>query len=145
MLLLSIVLYILLTLAIGVYASTFVKNSKDYLLAGRNLPFFMATFVAFATWFGAETVLGASSQMAKEGLWGVIEDPFGAALCLILVGLFFAKPLYRLNLLTFGDFYRRFYGRKAEVVASLLLIASYFGWIGAQMLAIGLILNITTG
>jgi Na+/proline symporter len=88
-------------------------------LAGRNLPFFMATFVAFATWFGAETVLGASSQMAKEGLWGVIEDPFGAALCLILVGLFFAKPLYRLNLLTFGDFYRRFYGRKAEIVASL--------------------------
>jgi Na+/proline symporter len=145
MLLLSIVLYILLTIAIGVYASTFVKNSKDYLLAGRNLPFFMATFVAFATWFGAETVLGASSQMAKEGLWGVIEDPFGAALCLILVGLFFAKPLYRLNLLTFGDFYRRFYGRKAEIVASLLLIASYFGWIGAQMLAIGLILSITTG
>jgi SSS family solute:Na+ symporter len=145
MLLLSIVLYILLTLAIGVYASTLVKNSKDYLLAGRNLPFFMATFVAFATWFGAETVLGASSQMAKEGLWGVIEDPFGAALCLILVGIFFAKPLYRLNLLTFGDFYKRFYGRKAEIVASLLIIASYFGWIGAQMLAIGLILNITTG
>ncbi len=145
MLLLFIVLYILLTLAIGVYASTLVKSSKDYLLAGRNLPFFMATFVAFATWFGAETVLGASSQMAKEGLWGVIEDPFGAALCLILVGLFFAKPLYRLNLLTFGDFYRRFYGRKAEVVASFMLIGSYFGWIGAQMLAIGLILSITTG
>jgi len=145
MLILFIVLYMLITLAIGVFASRLVKNSRDYILAGRNLPFYMATFVAFATWFGSETVLGASSVMAKEGLWGVVADPFGAALCLILVGLFFAKPLYRMNLLTFGDFYRVVYGRKAEIVAGFMLIASYFGWIGAQMVAIGIILHITTG
>ncbi|WP_448588529.1 sodium:solute symporter family protein [Thermocrinis sp.] len=145
MLILFIVLYMLLTLAVGVFASRLVQNSKDYLLAGRSLPFHIATFVAFATWFGSETILGASSVMAKEGLWGVVADPFGAALCLILVGLFFAKPLYRMNLITFGDFYRVRYGRKTEIVASIMLIASYFGWIGAQMVAIGIILHITTG
>jgi len=146
MIIFFIVLYMLITLVVGILAGKLlVKNSKDYLLAGRNLPFYMATFVAFATWFGSETVLGASSVMAKEGLWGVVSDPFGAALCLVLVGLFFAKPLYRMNLLTFGDFYRVKYGRKAEIVASIMLIASYFGWIGAQMVAIGLILHITIG
>ncbi|WP_333784389.1 sodium:solute symporter family protein [Thermocrinis sp.] len=146
MIIFFIVLYMLITLVVGILAGKLlVKNSKDYLLAGRNLPFYMATFVAFATWFGSETVLGASSVMAKEGLWGVISDPFGAALCLVLVGLFFAKPLYRMNLLTFGDFYRVKYGRKAEIVASIMLIASYFGWIGAQMVAIGLMLHITIG
>ncbi|MFN3598733.1 MAG: sodium:solute symporter family protein [Aquificaceae bacterium] len=145
MLLGFILLYILGTLFIGLLASTFVKNSKDYILAGRNLPLSMATFVTFATWFGSETVLGASSVMAKEGLIGVIEDPFGAALCLILIGLFFAKPLYRMNLLTMGDFYRVIYGRRAEVVASLMMVFSYFGWIAAQMVAIGIILQLVLG
>ena len=145
MLLGFILLYIVGTLFIGLLASTLVKNSRDYILAGRNLPLYMATFVAFATWFGSETVLGASSVMAKDGLIGVIEDPFGAALCLILIGLFFAKPLYRMNLLTMGDFYRVIYGRNAEIVASVMMVFSYFGWIAAQMVAIGIILQLVLG
>lgn len=142
MLAILIVLYLILTLGIGLFSSLLIKNSKDYILAGRNLPLYMATFVSFATWFGSETILGASSVMAKDGLYGVIEDPFGAALCLILVGIFFAKPLYRLNLLTIGDFYKSIFGRKVEIVASLMMVFSYFGWIGAQMLAIGIILQL---
>ncbi|MDW8433548.1 MAG: sodium:solute symporter family protein [Aquificaceae bacterium] len=142
MLPLFVLLYISVTLLLGLLASTLVKTSKDYILAGRSLPLYMATFVAFATWFGSETVLGASSVMAKEGLIGVMQDPFGAALCLILVGLFFAKPLYRMNLLTIGDFYRVVYGRKVEVVASIMMVFSYFGWIAAQMVAIGIVLQL---
>ncbi|MFN7065744.1 MAG: sodium:solute symporter family protein [Aquificaceae bacterium] len=145
MLLGFILFYMVGTLFIGLLASTLVKTSKDYIIAGRNLPLFMATFVAFATWFGSETVLGASSVMAKEGLLGVIEDPFGAALCLILIGLFFARPLYRMNLLTMGDFYKVVYGRRVEIVASVMMVFSYFGWIGAQMVAIGIILQLVLG
>ncbi len=69
------------------------------MLAGRCLPFYMSTAVVFATWFGSETLLGASAEFAQHGLLGVIEDPFGAALCLVLVGVFFARRLYRMNLL----------------------------------------------
>ena len=145
MLLAFIILYMLGVLLLGFIASTFVKNSKDYLLAGKSLPLYMATFVTFATWFGSETVLGASSVFAREGLLGVIEDPFGASLCLILIGLFFARPLYRLNLLTMGDFYRLVYDRRTEVVASLMMVASYFGWVAAQFVAIGVILKVVLG
>lgn len=99
----------------------------------------------FATWFGSETLLGASSEFIDKGFLGVIEDPFGAALCLILIGLFFARKLYRLNLLTFGDFYRLRYNRSVELVASFFLVISYFGWIAAQMVALGIILNLITG
>ncbi len=145
MLVVFILLYTLATLGIGYLASRFIRTSKDFILAGRNLPLGISTFALFATWFGAETVLGASSVMAKDGLYGVIEDPFGAALCLILVGLFFAKRLYRMNLLTFGDFYRLYYGRRVEVLASVMLVMSYFGWIAAQMVAIGIIAQISLG
>ena len=74
------------------------------MLAGRSLPLMLSSAALFATWFGSETVFGASSRFLEDGLYGVIEDPFGAALCLFLFGLFFARKLYNMNLLTLGDF-----------------------------------------
>jgi solute:Na+ symporter, SSS family len=145
MLLFFILLYLLVTVLVGVWASRRVHNTTDFLLAGRKLPLYMATTVVFATWFGSETLLGASSEFAEKGLLGIIEDPFGAALCLLLIGLFFARKLYRLNLLTFGDFYRIRYNRQAELVAAFFLVISYFGWIAAQMVALGIVFNLLFG
>jgi solute:Na+ symporter, SSS family len=136
-----VVAYILITLFIGVWAARKVKSSTDFMIAGKNLSFPVATATVFATWFGSETILGASSTFAEGGLFSVISDPFGAALCLILVGLFFARRLYRLNLLTFGDFYKVTYGPRAERIASICLVWSYLGWIAAQFIAMGLILH----
>jgi solute:Na+ symporter, SSS family len=145
MLLFFILLYLLLNVLIGIWASRRVKNTSDFLLAGRELSFPFATAVVFATWFGSETLLGASSEFSEKGILGVIEDPFGAALCLILIGVFFARKLYRMNLLTFGDFYRVRYNRQVELIASFFLIISYFGWIAAQMVALGIIMNLIAG
>src|SRR5262245_34169497 len=122
-----ILVYLVVTLFIGVYSSRFVKNSNDFIVAGRQLSLLMATATEFATWFGSETVMGASSRMAEGGFMEVIEDPFGASLCLLLVGLFFARPLYRMRLLTFGDYYRSIFGKRAEFIAAIALIVSYFG------------------
>ncbi|TXK52419.1 sodium:solute symporter [Pontibacter qinzhouensis] len=141
MLVFFILLYLLFTIGIGLWASRRVHNTKDFLLAGRQLPFYISTAVVFATWFGSETLLGASSEFAQHGLLGVIEDPFGAALCLVLVGLFFARKLYRLNLLTMGDYYRIRYDRVTEGVAAVFMVISYFGWIAAQMVALGIVMN----
>jgi len=140
-----ILLYLVFTMLIGVISAHLIKSTKDYIQAGRRLPFSVATFVAFATWFGSETVLGASSEMAKSGLGGVVQDPFGASLCLILVGLFFAKPLYKMNILTLGDFFRIKYNSKVELISSIMMVLSYFGWIAAQMLALGIVLKMIFG
>ncbi|MBD1395577.1 sodium:solute symporter family protein [Pontibacter sp. JH31] len=141
MLVFFVVLYLLFNIGVGFWASRRVRDTKDFLLAGRSLPFYISTTVVFATWFGSETLLGASSEFASHGLLGVIEDPFGAALCLVLVGLFFAKKLYRLNLLTIGDYYRIRYNRTTEQIAAFFMIISYFGWIAAQMVALGIVMN----
>ena len=98
---------------------TRVKNTADFAIAGRSLPLVMIVTTTFATWFGSETVLGIPAKFVQGGLNGVVEDPFGAGICLILVGLFFAAKLYRMNLLTIGDYYRERYGRSVEVVCSL--------------------------
>jgi Na+/proline symporter len=103
------------------------------------LPSYIVIATVFATWFGSETVLGIPAKFANEGLRGVVEDPFGASLCLILVGLFFARKLYRMNLLTIGDYYRQRYNRPVEVMVSLCIVISYLGWVAAQITALGLV------
>jgi SSS family transporter len=145
LLLASIIGYLLLTLFVGWLAARRVKTSGDFMLAGRSLPLMLSSAALFATWFGSETVFGASSEFLKGGLYAVIEDPFGAALCLLLFGLFFARKLYRLNLLTLGDFFKVRFGRHTELVASVFLAPPYVGYIAAQLVAMGLILNVVAG
>ena len=115
------------------------------MLAGRKLPLILASSALFATWFGSETVLGASSEFVENGLLGVIEDPFGAALCLVLVGVLVARPLYRMNILTFCDFYRDRFSKRVELLSSLCMVPSYFGWIAAQLVAIGILFQVVAG
>ena len=145
MLLWFVIAYWIISVGIGLYAATRVHNTRDCAIAGRSLPFYMVTATVFATWFGAETVLGIPAIFLKEGLHGVVADPFGAALCLILVGLFFAAPLYRMNLLTIGDFYRKRFGKGVEIFCSTAIILSYLGWVAAQITALGLVFNVVSG
>ncbi|MGZ5819602.1 MAG: sodium:solute symporter family transporter, partial [Burkholderiaceae bacterium] len=134
-----VVLYLLGTLGIGVWAGTRIKNTGDFAIAGRSLPLIMVITTTFATWFGAETVMGIPAEFVKGGLGAVVEDPFGAGTCLILVGLFFAARLYKLNLLTIGDYYRQRYGKGIEVFCSITIMLSYLGWVAAQITALGLV------
>ncbi len=126
MLLWFVIIYWIISVAIGLWAAQRVHNSKDYTVAGRSLPLYIVTATVFATWFGSETVLGIPATFLREGLGGVIADPFGSSMCLILVGLFFARPLYRMNLLTIGDFYRARYNRAVELATSICIVISWF-------------------
>jgi SSS family transporter len=139
-----VVLYLLGTLALGVWAGTRIKNTSDFAIAGRRLPLAMVITTTFATWFGAETVMGIPAKFVQSGLNAIVEDPFGAGTCLILVGAFFAARLYRLNLLTIGDFYRQRFGKGVEVFCSVAIILSYLGWVAAQITALGLVFSVLT-
>ncbi len=145
MLIWFVLLYLLFSVGIGLYASTRVHNSRDFVVAGRNLPLPIVTATVFATWFGAETVLGISATFVKDGLGAVVADPFGASMCLIIAGLFFAPLLYRMNLLTIGDYYRARYNRTVELIMTICIMISYLGWVAAQVTALGLVFNVVSG
>ncbi len=144
MLLTAILIYLAITLAIGAWSARLVKNSNDFVLAGRSLPLFLSASALFATWFGSETIFGASSVYLEEGLIGVIEDPFGGALCLILFGLFYLRPMYRMNVLTIGDVFKKIFGERLAFFASMFMIPAYFGYVAAQLIALSLVLGAVT-
>ena len=142
MLLTLVIAYLFVTIGVGLWAARRVKNTADFAIAGRHLPMFMIITTTFATWFGSEIVLGVPAKFIQGGLNAVVEDPFGAGMCLILVGLFFAGKLYRMTLLTISDYYRKRYGRSVEIICSLIIMLSYLGWVSAQVTALGLVFNL---
>ncbi|MBI1345748.1 sodium:solute symporter [bacterium] len=142
MLVACVLVYMVATIATGLYAARMVHGSKDFMVAGRSLPLYMNFACVFATWFGAETVLSVSSKFAHEGLGFVSGDPFGASFCLVLVAFFFARTFYRMELLTIGDYYHKRYGKTVEMITSLGIASSYLGWTSAQLSALGLTIHV---
>ncbi|MEY3969277.1 MAG: hypothetical protein RL617_290 [Pseudomonadota bacterium] len=142
MLLSLVTAYLVLSIALGLLAARRVHSASDYITAGRNLPMPVILAMVFATWFGAETVLGISATFLEEGFRGLISDPLGASICLVLFGLVFALPLYRMKLMTLGDFFRVRYNRQVELILSLCIVVSYLGWVSAQVTALGLVFNV---
>jgi Na+/proline symporter len=144
MLLGFVIAYWVISVGIGLWAALRVKNTADFAAAGHSLPLSIVTATVFATWFGSEAVLGAPATFMKEGLGGIVSDPFGSSMCLILVGVFFAKHLYNRRMLTIGDFFREKYGRTVEVLITLCIVVSYLGWVAAQIKALGLVFNVVS-
>lgn len=144
MLIWFVISYWLLAIGVGLWAAMRVKNTADFAAAGHSLPLPVVTATVFATWFGSETILGIPATFLKEGLGGIVSDPFGSSMCLILVGLFFARHLYNRKMLTIGDFYREKYGRTVEVLITLCIVVSYLGWVAAQIKALGLVFNVVS-
>ncbi len=139
--LIGIFAYILLQLLVGVLVSKRIASEDDYLLAGRRLGLGLGTFTVFATWFGAETCIGAAGAVYRTGLSGGSADPFGYAACLLLMGVLFAVPLWRMRLTTLADLFRLRYSPRVEKLVVLMVAPTSIMWAGAQIRAFGQIIS----
>ena len=137
MLVTSVLLYIALTLVVGFWASRRVKTTRDFTLAGRKLPAAVVGVTIFATWFGPEYIMGVPGRFVERGMMGIITDQFGTLLCLLLVGFFYARQLYRLKIVTLSDFFQLRYNKTLALATAIIQVITYFFWIAAQFVALG--------
>jgi Na+/proline symporter len=142
--LLAIFAYLAVQLGIGVWVSRRIRTEEDYLVAGRRLGYTLATFSIFATWFGAETIIGSGGRALRDGFSFTAAEPFGYGLCLVLMGLVFAVPLWRRRLTTLADLFRDRFSTATERVAAVILIPSSVLWAAAQIRAFGSVLSTGT-
>ncbi|MGJ3231272.1 MAG: sodium:solute symporter family protein [Oceanicaulis sp.] len=136
--------YVLIQLGIAVWASRRIAGDADYLVAGRRLGVFTLGISLFATWFGGETVMGASAAIASEGLAGARAEPVGYALCLAAAALLVAGALRSKGYMTLADFFRDRFGKRAEIAAALVSIPTSVIWAAAQLLALAALLAAVT-
>jgi Na+/proline symporter len=133
--------YVASQLLIAFWFSRRNRTEEDYLLAGRSLGPWMTLFAVFATWFGAETCIGAAGEAYRRGLSGVLSDPFGYTVGIVLMGALFAAALWKRGLLTLADLFRDRYGTGVERLTALIMIPSSLMWAAAQVRAFGQVLS----
>lgn len=133
----ALIVFLALQLGIGVWVTKYIANEADYLVGGKRLGYVLVTFSLFATWFGAETVIGSSGEIYGGGITLASAEPFGYGLCLILAGALLAKPLHDRGLTTLADLYRQRFGVGVERLAAILMIPSSVLWAAAQVRAFG--------
>lgn len=139
--LLGVIAYVLLQFAIGAWVSRRIVTERDYINAGRQLGLGIAAFSVFATWFGAEAIVGTAGTVYRDGLVGATIDPFGYAAALLIVGVTIAVPLWSRGYVTFADFFRERYSQGVERLAILLILPGTIIWGAAQIRAFGQVMG----
>lgn len=138
MILIGVAAFIVLQTAIGLYVARKVGGSStNFIVAGRGLILPLAAATLMAQAVDTNATLGNTDLTAEFGFWAGASLPIGLALCLLITGLFFAKPLNRMGLMTLPDFFRRKYGRSVEVLASLIMILSFSILLAGNLVAGG--------
>ena len=121
-------IYVGLQLALGLWIARRVHSADDFLVAGRRLGPVLATVSIFATWFGAESCIGAAGSIYADGLGWYSVEPFGYGLCLLLLGAFFAARLWRTGVTTVADLFGQRYGASTARIAALLMVPTSLLW-----------------
>jgi Na+/proline symporter len=134
----GVVVLLIATLGIGLLVSKQIKGrSTNYIVAGRSLILPLAAATLMAQSLDANATLGNTDLTAAFGFWAGASLPIGLALCLFLTGLFFARPLNRLKLLTIADFFKMKYGRTTEIISSIIMALSFAILLGGNLVAGG--------
>lgn len=137
--------YLLITLGIGFWASKRIKTSGDFALAGKSLSTLLVGVTLFATWFGSSQIMGNPGYFIVDGFSSYITLTLSGGICLVLVGQFYARKLYRMNIVTINDFFRIRYNKKLEAASSVLMVLAYPHWIAAQFVALAYLFNVIMG
>jgi len=140
----GVALYMLGMLGVGYYASTRAKTVAEFMVAGRGLGVPVLSMTIMATWFGGAMMLGGAGAAYDHGMLGVIVDPWGGALALFLIGLFFARLFRRLRIITVADFMEQRFGKVAGVAITITTVVSNIMWVAGTLVAFGVIFDSLT-
>ena len=141
----GVAIYIAIMIGIGIYAAKKTHSVSEFIVAGRSLPLWLCTTTIIATWFGGGMMIGGAGAAYDDGIIGNIADPFGAALCLFLLALFFVRLIRRLKLMTFVQFVEQRYGPTAATITSIAALMSTVLWVAGMLVAFGIVFETLTG
>jgi SSS family transporter len=136
--------YLLACLGIGVWAMRRTHTIADFLIAGRSLGLVvlvLATMSSIMSGFGFVGGPGLVYETGTSSLWITFPATLGVALSWVLVGKRFALLGATREILTLPDIVEaRYGGRWPRFFMSLSILLGVLGYLGTQILAIGVVL-----
>ena len=114
-------LYAVVVLAIGWAANRRQKDSEDYFLAGRSLPWWVVGVSLIATSFSSVSLVGGTGFGFRTGMaW--LQLQIGDLVALVVVAALFLPFFSTLGLTTAYEYLEKRFGVVARTVASALFI-----------------------
>ncbi len=135
----------LIIIILGLFYSYRVHEAEDLTIAGRQLSFVFMVPSIIATWICAGAMMGAAGYAFLFGMQGVIFDPWAPALCMVIIGIFFAFRMRKAKYTTITDYFNNRYGNLSGFLYTVIQIIAAMAWLGGQLVALGIIVYLTTG
>ncbi|WP_346654842.1 sodium:solute symporter family protein [Cytobacillus firmus] len=143
--LVAVVIYLVFMALIGVYfAKKSVKNSDDFMVAGRSLPLFVVMGTLLATFVGSGTVVGGASFIYQYGPFAAIFNLSGGIVGAIIL-YFIASKIREIEIYTVPDLLERRFGKAALYISSVIIIFAFVGITAYQFTGGAYVLQLTTG
>lgn len=138
-------IYILALVIVGVVlGKKQIKNSDDFIVAGRRLPFLVLVGTLLATWVGGGTVTGSANFIYSRGPLASILYFIGPPLG-ILILYFIAGRVRSISKYTIPQILEMRYGSAARTISAICIVLAYVGIVSYQFKGGAYVINLTTG
>ncbi len=134
-------------LAIGVLASRRAKGGTvaDLMVAGRNMPLWLATMTMTATWVDGGYLLGTAEGAFRSSVASSVQGGLCFGMSLVVGGLLFARRMRTLEYTTLIDPFEVRFGRRWAAVLALPAMAAEIFWSAELLVALGATLGVISG
>jgi solute carrier family 5 (high affinity choline transporter), member 7 len=134
-------------LAIGILASRRAKGGtvEDLMVAGRNMPLWLATMTMTATWVDGGYLLGTAEGAFRTSVASGAQGGLCFGLSLIVGGLLFARRMRTLEFTTLVDPFEVRFGRRWAAVLAVPAMAAEVFWSAELLVALGATLGVISG
>lgn len=112
-------------------------STDDFMVAGRAMPLWLATFTMTATWVDGGYLLGTAEGVYRSSLASGLQGGVCFGISLIIGGLFFARRMRALEFHTLIDPFEARFGPKWAVVLSLPAVLAETFWSAELLVALG--------
>ncbi len=149
--LVAFLVYLFVVLFAGIATYRLNKTQEDFLLAGRRLNVWVATFSERASGESAWLLLGFPAAAMTTGLvkaWDGIGCVTGIILAWFLVAKGLRRETERLDALTLPEYFAKRFGSQAtpiRIVATFTIVFFYAFYVAAQFKGGGNVLQVTFG
>lgn len=135
--------YILLIIGVGFYQGKKVKTGKDFMIAGREAPCWVAALSERATAESSWALLGMPGLAyvgGFSGIWSAVGSVLGILICWIFLVGRIRKEAEKYNALTFVDYLSKRFGTLGTLIrmfGGATIIFFFFFYVGAQFIGGG--------
>ena len=121
-----------------------IKNSSDYMLAGRRMGLFMVAFSLSANNIGGGSTTGLASK--AYGTWGMSAVWYVLAASIAMIPLaYFAPKIRKTFAVTIPEVIGRRFGKASSIFSAVLNILALFCLTSSQVAASGSVIATLTG